>query len=225
MYWDKMWAIDDPELNEQESKQETMPGFRKKPKKEKKPKGTITLPAPPVVIGIDQSETSTGFHIEAPDGTVLNSGTFKPPTGPENEHQRDKEIVSFIQDTIKSIYGSSILVVIEDTVNTSFSVRALAGLSKLVRFKLWLLGVPYFEVVGSTLKKYATGSGAAKKNTIMMEVLDRFKFKSSCDDHADAYVLCRIGRAAASLEEPTINAQRDVLKSLPQVMIVSTQKV
>ncbi|MDH5184460.1 MAG: hypothetical protein OEX12_11285 [Gammaproteobacteria bacterium] len=51
------------------------------------------------------------------------------------------------------------------------------------------LDTPYFEIPPTSLKKFITGKGNAKKDTIMMEVYKRWGYEAPDNDLADAYGL------------------------------------
>lgn len=64
------------------------------------------------------------------------------------------------------------------------------------------------EVSATSLKKFATGAGNAKKEVVMLHVFKRWAFDCGDDNNAsDAYVLARMVRAAY-LGDDTLNAQQ-----------------
>lgn len=64
-------------------------------------------------------------------------------------------------------------------------------LGGVVRLSLWQRGISWWEVTPATLKKIVTGKGNAPKGAMLVEVLDRWKWKTSDDNLADAYALAR----------------------------------
>jgi Holliday junction resolvasome RuvABC endonuclease subunit len=69
-------------------------------------------------------------------------------------------------------------------------------LGGILRFILWQEGIPYRVVSPSVVKKFVTGTGAAKKELMMMEVFKRWAYSSSVNDEADAFALAQLGLAA-----------------------------
>lgn len=109
-----------------------------------------------------------------------------------------------------------LLVVMEDFAlhARSGSIDEICGMAYLVRHALWQVGIDYLLVTPNQLKKFVTGSGAAEKSKVMKEVLKRFEVDTEDDNQADAVVLAHIGAAMAGLWEPTLDAQRELLKDL-----------
>lgn len=75
-------------------------------------------------------------------------------------------------------------------------------------------------VAPSTVKKYATGSGNAPKDKVMLHVYKRWNFTAETNDCADAYTLARIARALDGADEPEIMAQEEVLATLRKAKAV-----
>ena len=67
------------------------------------------------------------------------------------------------------------------------------------------------EVAPQLVKRYATGSGAAPKDAVMLSVFKRWSFDPDNNNNlADAYVLARMGLDAADPADVT-KLQRDIL--------------
>lgn len=71
--------------------------------------------------------------------------------------------------------------------------HALGELGGMLRMQLYERGWTIVLVPPSTLKKFVTGSGAAEKDRMMVEILDRWKYKATDNNDADAYALLRFG--------------------------------
>lgn len=69
-------------------------------------------------------------------------------------------------------------------------------------------------VAPSSVKKFATGSGRAPKDKMMLAVFQRWGFEPASNDVADAYTLARIADALAAVEPPELKFQREVLATV-----------
>jgi crossover junction endodeoxyribonuclease RuvC len=97
-----------------------------------------------------------------------------------------------------------------------FELGEWAGIVKLELFKK---GIPFMLVAPNQLKKYVSGSGQSKKQTIILDVYKNFGEEIRQDDIADAYVLARISRDYfVSYEKDVViqfqEYQKEVLKAL-----------
>lgn len=91
--------------------------------------------------------------------------------------------------------------------NTTALVQ-LAGLNYLVRELLWSKDIPFVIVSPSTLKKFVTGRGNAKKDEMMLETYKRYHVTFKNDNSCDAYGLAKIGEALISAT-PSITKDQD----------------
>lgn len=136
-------------------------------------------------------------------------GTIRPPTG-LSEYER----LNHIRGTVLMLSEGAELVVMEALSYGSNdpSAQERAGLAYLVRMSFWKRGTPFVLIAPKTLKKFVSGSGAAKKELMMLEVFKRFGHSASDNNQADAIGLIYLGLALTHQWEPTIEPQRDVLK-------------
>ena len=159
-----------------------------------------------VSTGVDLSLTGTGV-VTLEDGKLIREYLIKSkPRGDKPVDEVDRlyeilcevliEIGRFDRITGKA-GGIPDIVVIE---NLAFmakgtSLTQLAGLSHLLRNELRIMEIPFLMVAPTTLKKFVTGNGAAKKDVIMMEIFKRYGVTMLDDNKADAYGLAQIGLA------------------------------
>lgn len=146
-------------------------------------------PSPPIVVGLDLSLRSTGIAYW--DGT---SDTFEPTSDPEDRHglTRMDEIAAFV--TMHTNVTDLELVVLEGLAFDAHDNKRLqAQLTGIVRHALFRQNKPFLVVPPSTLKKYATGSGTAKKMTVFKAAQSRLGYDGESFDEADALWLRAIG--------------------------------
>lgn len=146
------------------------------------------------ILGIDPSLTGTGYVILT-NGKIESKQLVKTkPTG-NNKIAELKRLIK-IKDAFKT-QGID-LAIIEGLAfmarNTSALVQ-LAGLSYLIREKLYTRGVPFIVVAPSSLKKFITGKGNSPKDCMLMEVYKRYGITFDNDNLCDAFSLAKIGTA------------------------------
>lgn len=149
----------------------------------------VVTPSPPVVFGIDLSLRCTG--IAYPDGTC---DTFEPTCDGEEMHgvARMDEIAHFVTDQTQR--SDTELVVLEGLAfDAHDNKRMQAQLAGIVRHALFRHYKPFIVVPPATLKKYATGTGNAKKMTMFTAATKRLGYEGESFDEADALWLRAIG--------------------------------
>lgn len=158
------------------------------------------------IASFDLSLAATGHA--AFNGDV-SWGTIKPPAD-LGEYAR----LNHVRGRVLEMSEGAELVVMEALSYGSNdpSAQERAGLAYLVRMSLWKRQTPFLLVAPSSLKKFVTGTGAAKKELMMLEVFKRFGHSASDNNQADAIGLAYLGMALTHQWEPTMDAQRDVLK-------------
>lgn len=86
------------------------------------------------------------------------------------------------------------LIVIEGyAFGNAHTLVTLVECGTIVRNVVYELGIPWMEVPPTLLKKWVTGSGAAKKDKMAACVKARWGFSSPSDDIVDAYALAKMG--------------------------------
>jgi crossover junction endodeoxyribonuclease RuvC len=160
------------------------------------------------ICGLDPSLVATGYA-ELSDGgehmDTLSVGKLK-------AEQR----IAWIVQAITERCADAGLVVME---GLSFGARStsaheLAGLHWALRLALSVHETRYIVVAPALLKKFATGKGNAKKEVVMMDVSRRWGIRPEDSNQADAFVLAKTGACILGIEEPTTNAQREVIAKL-----------
>lgn len=104
------------------------------------------------------------------------------------------------------------IVVIEDYVHASPSIVTSVEIGTLVRFSLFMEGESPLYVPPTTLKKFVSGSGAAKKDMMLMHVYKRWGITPATDNIGDAIGLAMMGLCA--LGEPFTSANRQSVQDL-----------
>ncbi len=149
-----------------------------------------------IVGGIDPSLTGTGVIILNDNSDVINSKLIKskPTQGTVEELER---ITGICRRATELVDGCD-LVVMEGLAFMAHNTTALVQLSALnyfIRDVVHSRGVPFVIVAPSTLKKFITGKGNAKKDSMYLEVYKRYGQSFTDDNLCDAYGLAQIGLA------------------------------
>jgi len=175
------------------------------------------------VVGIDQSLTGTGLAlIPKPKGIILGDGPqysttkIKPPTHGVLRLMYIEEVVT------RWIPEDADLVLMEGYAfaahGQAFGLGECGGIIKRV---IHLKGKRLIVVAPGTLKKYVTGNGAAKKNTMLLNCYKKFAASFDEDDECDAYCLARLGDEYLRHEagEPCTKAFEETYKAVTKYNI------
>lgn len=143
------------------------------------------------MIGIDPSIRNTAVVVLAPDASVLES--FLISTSGLDTVDAMIKVADEIVAKVREHAGAAVF--IESPAYGSFgqAVAQMSGLAYVIRTALRRAGVSYRDVAPTTVKKFACGSGRAKKNLVIKSVYSRFGFDTDDDNIADAYAIARYG--------------------------------
>lgn len=136
------------------------------------------------VIGIDPSMAGTGIATWRDAWTVRTNGTAD---------TRLQAIYRAVLSDCANGYPDDTLVVVEDLPTHAHGAGKTGMAQGVVRLALLDAGVTYVTVVGSTLKKYATGKGTASKPDMRMALYKRTGLDWNDDNKVDAWWLRQMG--------------------------------
>lgn len=139
---------------------------------------------PVEILSIDPSTNSTGWAYHDKKG-IITFGVIKADT------YGFSRLIN-IEKTIKEIIGdrTPFCVVEGYSFNSKFGREKAGEVGAMVRRPLWYKRRPLMEIPPQTLKSWIK---AKTKDTIMLEILDKFGVKIDQNDAADAFVLQDIG--------------------------------
>lgn len=147
------------------------------------------------ILAIDPSLNSTGVAFRLANGSV-QALCVSP------ARRRGLDRIKYVRDVIDTLLSdySPDLVVYEDYAyafrgrsNALFSLGELGGVLKLL---LWESGVDILLVPPTSLKLFATGSGAAKKPEVGLALRQHLGVSFKSDDQNDAAWLLLLGEAS-----------------------------
>lgn len=164
-----------------------------------------------MIAGIDASTKSTGLAL--PDGRLL---TIAPRAGAKDPARRLDEIEREIVRALRLAPPLPRLVLVEGPAPHSLGILSTIATAKVravLELGLYRLGVPCLEISPSSLKRYATGSGAAEKRA-MIEAAEALGATPRNDDEADAFHLRHLARAAYGLEPLTTPHGLEIVASI-----------
>lgn len=98
--------------------------------------------------------------------------------------------------------------------SNSHTLATLVELGTVLRMCAVEMGVSYIEVAPTSLKKFSTGKGNARKNQMMLAVYKRWGFETVDDNIADAYALARMGQAQLGVDLGMPKASMEALKNV-----------
>lgn len=135
------------------------------------------------VLGIDPSLTATG--IAYPDGTLTTIGG--------DAKHGDHRLTRIYQAVATAAVTGADLAVLEDLPTHAHGAGITGMAQGVIRLALQTSSVPYVTVAAATLKKYATGSGAATKADMRMALFKRATLDVRDDNQCDAWWLRAMG--------------------------------
>jgi Holliday junction resolvasome RuvABC endonuclease subunit len=135
-----------------------------------------------LAVGLDLSITETGWAGRGASGEPA-SGVIKTKT-----KDGDRRLITIREGVIERAAGSGLALIEAPTPRSMTSV--ISGMVHgVVRVGLISIGVPYATVMPATLKKYATGNGAATKTDMAIAALKRGDREFRNDNECDAWWL------------------------------------
>ncbi|MED5052681.1 crossover junction endodeoxyribonuclease RuvC [Anoxybacillus rupiensis] len=158
-------------------------------------------------VGIDPS-TKTGL-------VILEDNKVHTAVEITSEEKRDPHRFMDIVETIMSHINKHDVICVE---GFSYSSRGAAvsvqyGIGWILRSELIRAGLNYHDVPPSSVKKFATGKGNAKKEDMVLPIFKRWGFEHNSDNVRDAFVLAQIARALNGQAELT-KFQEEALKKI-----------
>lgn len=143
-------------------------------------------------MGVDTS-TKTGYAILDDKGEVVNVGVLhhKPQA---NRFARFAHYTREISELVEA-YGVDVVIIEGYSFGGKFNNSLQYELGSCIRMKLYQDEVMFVEVPPTSLKKFVTGKGNAKKDLMLLAVYKRWDFDTEDDNEADAYGLAQFGRA------------------------------
>lgn len=172
-----------------------------------------------ISVGIDLSLTGTGI-IFLENGKIIKRRLIKSkPTfngKPIDEVKRIRKIIEEIElmvgenkPTIAVIEGLAFMV------RNATALVQLSALNYMTRAMLMDYNIPFVIVAPTSLKKFATGSGASKKDVMLIEVYKRWGVSILNDNENDGYCLAQVGLALLEgNSKPLVKFQEEVLELL-----------
>jgi crossover junction endodeoxyribonuclease RuvC len=150
-----------------------------------------------MIVALDLSLTASGYATS--DG---RSGVLSPPKGWTGMTR-----LRWIMDSVWNLTEKADLVVIEgyafDRPNQAHQIGELGG---IIRFTLWEAGKLYVEIAPSSMKKFATGTGNASKDEVLVAAVKKLGYQGFSKDQADALWLLEM--ALAHYEKRAVNAKQ-----------------
>lgn len=156
------------------------------------------------VVGIDQSYTGFGFSVD---------GESKKRSFPASRYDSDTHRLAAIRSwfegwlQLQNVGAPIDLVVMEGYANAAKFGREIAGeLGGIVKVAvLDELGKPPLIVPPTSLKKFVTGRGNAKKNEMLLGVFKQWGVEFADDNQADAFALEKFGYAYNGWDGPGVD--------------------
>jgi crossover junction endodeoxyribonuclease RuvC len=158
-------------------------------------------------VGIDPS-TKTGL-------VILEDNKVHTAVEITSKEKRDPHRFMDIAKTVMKYITEHDVICIEGFSYSSkgSAVSVQYGIGWILRSELIKVGLSYYEVPPSSVKKFATGKGNAKKDELVLPIYKRWGFEHNSDNVRDAFVLAQIARALNGQVELT-KFQKEALNKI-----------
>lgn len=158
------------------------------------------------VLGIDPSKSATGLAVWRSDGYVCLT-TLETDTGVADEQRWHQIATRIWSHIIPDGHTYAVMEGAIDVKGRGNTTQALGELRGVLRYGLWLRGVPYIQPRPTTVKKYA-GNGGWGKETMLVAARSQLATPvqyARTFDEADALWCLALGMHAAGrpLVDPT----------------------
>jgi len=164
-----------------------------------------------IIIGIDPSLNSTGICLmNGETGEIGETIVIQP------NDVGQKRLAYFRQEITNLItMRSNLHAFIEGYAFGANNQReALGELGGVLRLALYDASIPIVIVPPTTLKKFATGKGAADKVAMGVQLMKEFRLSYPTTDQTDAHWLCCLGRAYHSLMPNLSKAREEIIDAI-----------
>lgn len=167
------------------------------------------------VLGLDLSLTGTGYCVSSTHGEYEIWNTISAKASIRGPHR-----LFIIRSGIERLLDQydPVLVCLEGYADhakgRTFQLGELGG---VVRLLLWERGIDYLEPKPTTVKKFLTDNGNAKKDLMILKAFQRFNREFSSNDECDAFALGLIGLTYLGYREPETPYERKSVKELVAV--------
>lgn len=161
------------------------------------------------VVGLDLSTKRIGFA--AADGQLLSISGH---AGAEDPYRRLHELTRELSRAFRVRPPGPDLVAVEDYALGApgrLSLVRLGEIGGIVRTWLFEQDWPIVLVSPSSVKRFATGNGNAKKEQMIARAIELGARGNVNDDEADAFHLRRMARAAHGLEGVLLDHEIDAI--------------
>lgn len=171
---------------------------------------------PKVVVGIDPSLTQTAVAVIAPDMSHQIKCFVSKPQGKSvrARNRRYNEAINRIMNFIDN-FNPQVIVIESYSYGSQGQQHSIAEFGGILRADLCLYDeISILEVPPTTLKKFVTGKGNAKKFQMGIAALKNWGFESANDDECDAYGLARFAAIVQGYDSPTNKKQVEALEGI-----------
>jgi crossover junction endodeoxyribonuclease RuvC len=169
-------------------------------------------------LGLDLSLTGTGVIVLDGGKIKLRKLIKSKPGGdkPVDELRRIRKIVEEIEMIVSEQQPE--IAVIEGLafmVRNATALVQLSALNYMVRAVLDDYNIPFVIIAPTSLKKFVTSNGKAKKDEMMLETYKRYGVSIANDNECDAYGLSQVGLALkGGNSKDTTKLQEEVISLL-----------
>jgi len=171
-------------------------------------------------LGADLSLNSSGLVILDKSANIVKQYLLTPPDGSRGVERLfflEQSLIEFL-DQNHILYCCIESPALGTEQGRLFDLGEWAGIFKLHLFKR---NIEYLLIAPNQLKKYASGQGQSRKDTIMLDIYKNYNIEIRQNDLADAYILARICRDYQIYNTPNSSLE---LKKYQEEVLLSIRK-
>lgn len=161
-------------------------------------------------VGIDPSLTGTAIVVIDHDGTIKECLRI---TTSYKEMERLLVIRNRVLDIITS-YKPCLVGMEGYAFGAKQKREAMGELGGILKISMFEVGIKYIIVPPTTVKKFATGKGNAKKDHMLLAVYKKWGHEFKTNDEADAFVIASITKAIDTNENDLLVYENEALRKI-----------
>lgn len=168
-----------------------------------------------MILAIDPSLTGTA--VIRGDGKCYAVHCFGSDPNTQSVYRRINRFRGLVDDIARWIGENEVTAIFIEGYSFGSNqamAKSLAEFGGLLRDRLLYYTSDIYEIPPSSLKRFATGNGAAKKPLVCKCLRESYNVHFKTDDEYDAFGLYRLGLCVLGYAEPQTRAQTEVVEQI-----------
>lgn len=164
-------------------------------------------------VGIDPSLSGTGLVILGEQGNVIEATSLK--AGKEDDPLRFMKIAKRIKNHLNS-YTDRVVIEGFSLHSRGAGVSSMYGIGWIIRNMLEESHFKWTEAPPTSVKKFGSGKGNAKKEDLVLPVYKKWGFEGASNDITDAFIMAKMAWSMYN-QDNLLEYEKEVLKKIKRV--------